>query len=511
MRSTKVTIESMRNAATETGTTRRSRAPGPLRLRTALGAACCAAALLLAVACTKTDSPFAALTPRVIAAPAKDPTTTERQDRVPTRRVDDRIAAAFTPPLPSPRQKPAEPKAERFLPVLVGILKPETFTPPGSIGEEPPAELRAPDRDNPLGRFYAKLAALEAGSRSEPVTILHIGDSHVAADSFTRGIRSRLQDRFGDAGRGMVVPAGVFRQTTAAQVDMSQRGSWSAASSLKEKTGPYGLSGVRLSASSPDAVITLTAQSGAFDWAEVTVAGGSGSFEISVDGRASRHSAAGGEAATTVRVAQKGKVLKIRPAGNGRVTVLNWATGKERPGIRYVNFGIVGATVDVTRRWSPDIVANDLAALKPDLIVYGYGTNEGFNDNLDPKAYKAYAEKFVGSLRSAAPQADLLFIGAADGARKGRGKGCGGAWATPAKLDSVRGAVRDVATDVGGGYWSWAEAMGGRCAIDRWASDGLAAKDRVHLTSAGYDRSADAFVDFLVAPLDKPTPVAMTR
>ena len=36
----------------------------------------------------------------------------------------------------------------------------------------------------PLARFHAKLAALRAGKRTKPVTILHIGDSHVASDSF---------------------------------------------------------------------------------------------------------------------------------------------------------------------------------------------------------------------------------------------------------------------------------------------------------------------------------------
>ena len=71
---------------------------------------------------------------------------------------------------------------------------------PGS-GEKPPQGGLPDIAAGPLSRFYAKLAALKTGRRSEPVTILHIGDSHVAADSFTRGIRSRLQTRFGDAGR----------------------------------------------------------------------------------------------------------------------------------------------------------------------------------------------------------------------------------------------------------------------------------------------------------------------
>ena len=442
-----------------------------------------------------------------------DASTTPREARVAPETIDQRIGTAFSaPPAPNPersgRVKPA------FRPTLTGMLRPDTLADPGRFegGAKPEPAIPEPKIAGPLSRFYAKLAALESGKRTEPVTILHIGDSHVASDSFTRGIRTRLQARFGDAGRGMVIPAGVFPHAAADQVSMQRNGAWQASSSLKEKAGPYGLSGVRLTSGSSGSSITLKASGGAFDWAEVTVAGGAGtgSFEVSVDGRATRFPPQKG-AAATVRVDARGQTLTVRPIGDGPVSVLNWATGREKPGIRYVNFGIVGATVDVTRRWDPAIVANDLRTLKPDLIVYGYGTNEGFNDNLDADAYREYAARFVAGLRAGAPQADVMFIGAADGARRGRGKGCGGAWSTPAKLDTVRAAVRDVAARSTAGYWNWSDAMGGRCGIESWAAKGLAAKDRVHLTAKGYDVSADAFVEDLMAPLDRAIPVAMTH
>jgi lysophospholipase L1-like esterase len=499
-----------------------SRGPAPPRVgRWTFSGVLCGLALLLTGSCAQNSAMIDGLAPSAVASattqPA-DPVTTKREARAAPRDAGERIDTAFAAPPPTVSKKSGDRLKPAFRPALARMLKPDVFGDPGRF-QGPGTAEQAPEGGlpdiaaGPLSRFYAKLAALENGQRSEPVTILHIGDSHVAADSFTRGIRSRLQTRFGDAGRGMVIPAGVFPYAFADQVQMTRSGPWQAATSLKDKSGPYGVSGVRLVSASPSASISLTATTGAFDWAEVTVAGGSGagSFEVSVDGSTTRFPAAKGSAATTVRVDGKGKTLKLRPLGDGRVTVLNWATGKDRPGIRYVNFGIVGATVDVTRRWDPAIVANDLKVLKPDLIIYGYGTNEGFNDNVDAKAYRDYASRFVATLRAGAPGADLMFIGAADGARRGRGKGCGSAWSTPAKLDSLRATVKDVATASSAGYWSWADAMGGRCAIDQWAAKGLAAKDRVHLTAAGYDRSAGAFVDYLTAPLDRAIPVAMSR
>lgn len=485
--------------------------------RRALAVAFCSAALLLAGSCAQNnaivDTAPSSTAELGLAAPA-DPVTTARGDRVASAAVGKRIDTAFETAQRAPRQQRlARNGKQPFRPQLANLLKPNALADPGRFVGKEPAKREPQVATGPLGRFYAKLAALESGRRSEPVTILHIGDSHIAADSFTRGIRSRLQARFGDAGRGAVIPAGVFPHASADQVSLEKSGAWQAATSLRDKSGPYGVSGVRLSSSSPSASITLTSKRGAFDWAEVTVSGGrgAGSFEVGIDGRTTRFEADPGAAAATVRVPGKGTVLELRPVGDGRVTVLSWATGKERPGIRYVNFGIVGATVDVTRRWDPAIVANDLRALKPDLIVYGYGTNEGFDDNVDPDAYGNYAARFVAALRAGAPEADVMYIGAADGARRGRGNGCGSAWSTPAKLDPLRAEVRQVAARSDAGYWSWADAMGGRCGIDDWVAKGLAARDRVHLTSAGYDRSAAAFVDSLLAPLDKPIPVAMTQ
>jgi lysophospholipase L1-like esterase len=484
--------------------------------RRALAVAFCSAALLLAGSCAQNSAVLDDGPPSTSVATAADPRTTPRQDRVASSPVGKRIDTAFENPPAAPKQPRLAKGKQPFQPKLANLLKPDALGKPGSFaGSDPePDEALAPQvAGGPLASFYAKLAALERGERSEPVTILHIGDSHVASDSFTRGIRSRLQARFGDAGRGAVIPSGVFAYAAADQLSLAKSGPWQAASSLKDKSGPYGVSGVRLSSSSSGASITLTSKHGTFDWAEVTVAGGrgAGSFEVSVDGESRRFAGDPGAAATTVRVPARGTTLKVRPLGDGRVTVLNWATGKERPGIRYVNFGIIGATVDVTRRWDPEIVANDLRALKPDLIVYGYGTNEGFNDNLDLNAYGTYARRFVASLRTAAPQADVMYIGSADGARRGRGSGCNGGWSTPRKLDTLRAEIEQVAARSDAGYWSWSDAMGGRCAVSKWVAKGLAAKDHVHLTSSGYDRSAAAFVDSLLAPLDKPIPVAMSQ
>jgi len=358
-------------------------------------------------------------------------------------------------------------------------------------------------KGKPLSRFRTKLANLASGKRRKPLTILHIGDSHVASDSFSKGIRRALQAQYGDAGRGMVIPAGAFKYGFADQVKMTRRGPWRSDTALKNRKGTFGLSGVSVRSASSSATLQMKSKTGPFDFAEVVVATGpkQGSFILSVGAVKKKFNARAAKSGSRkFRIDATGSTLKLNPAGGGATIVHNWSTGKNVAGIRYVNMGLIGATVDITKRFKLQLVANDIRALDPDLIVYGYGTNEGFNDNLNIKRYRKYAGSYMDVLMAAAPNADAVIIGAADGLRrKARGgKSCGGGWYVPKKMLPLRASMKQMASDRKAGYWDWSAAMGGVCSANRWASKGLAARDRVHLTSKGYRRSASAFAAWLV-------------
>ena len=392
-------------------------------------------------------------------------------------------------------------------PVQVASLVPGLPTDP-----EPVPEATGPVSGQ-SARFIANMQALRAGSLQRPITILHLGDSHISADSFTRGIRRRLQETYGNAGRGAVIPADAYKWAHVDGLTLASKGGWSAASSLKVKSGPYGVSGVRVATANTGAKMVLTSKTGNFDWAEVTLFTGPGQGKVTVAtdaGSKTVSARSSREGSKVVRVDGSSKTLTLTHAGGGKTTVLNWATGKNSPGIRYVNFGIAGATASVTKRWSDGLLAADIERINPDLVVYGYGTNEGYNDNLNVNSYKQLATGLVDKIRASAPNAALMFVGPADGARKRGGQSCGGGWYTPTKLGEVRTALQGLAKQYSAFYWDWAGAMGGRCGVTKWSTSSpkLAAGDRVHLTAKGYDKSAAAFVDYLQDRIAKGVKVA---
>jgi hypothetical protein len=102
-------------------------------------------------------------------------------------------------------------------------------------------------RDAPLAGLFQ---ALDTAGTS-PVTILQIGDSHTANDSFSGEMRARLQARFGNAGRGYLQPAIPFNYYRPAGVTVQADGFTKITSFSNDSSGPFGIAAVRAHADGP--------------------------------------------------------------------------------------------------------------------------------------------------------------------------------------------------------------------------------------------------------------------
>lgn len=395
----------------------------------------------------------------------------------------------------------------------------------GGLGPGP-----TPRADATMAHFYAALRDIETGARIKPVTVLHLGDSHIASDRFTGDLRTLLQERFGNAGRGLMMPGFPFPHYNANGVRFAKSAGWTARSSLRKHPGPYGVTGVKLTTRSTKAWLRLTSTAGAFEWADVSFLASpkGGKAIVTVDEVSKTVNTRAGEIGVkTIRVRRKSSRLKVTSKGGGTVTVLSWAIGHDRPGLRYVNLGIPSATAYITRKWDDTLIEADLERLKPDLVILGYGTNEGFNDGLKMETYEARVTELMERLQRYAPSASYMVLGPADGnrfpryARRGRSnKTLRGAecrpltanekkryrslvssrskqlarWHPPPKLDAVRKTLGRIAGNTGAKFWDWSKVMGGPCGIHDWATSDprLALSDHVHISAEGGRRTADA-------------------
>lgn len=132
-----------------------------------------------------------------------------------------------------------------------------------------------------------------------------------------------------------------------------------------------------------------------------------------------------------------------------------------------------------------------------DLVILAYGTNEGFDDGFDPRAYALLLRSEITRMRRLAPGAAILILGAPEALR---GDGVGNCpddperrWRAPVNLGLVRDVQRRVAAETNVAFWDWWGRMGGECSAYRLAQPGYLGPDpfmrgdHVHFTQAGAD------------------------
>lgn len=346
-----------------------------------------------------------------------------------------------------------------------------------------------------LDNFRQSLSALNA-RKINTVTVLHVGDSHVAGDYMSQAMRQGLQDRYGNAGRALIgIPA--YAYFRAESVRIAREGDWQAFNSLSDASADYGLSGVQLRSASAGDRLTVT-----------TGAENSGiEFHLlrqPTGGRAALATAAGQRNVATrgqtglIRARIPGSATQATLTAQGPdVSVLGVNLLSDKGGVRFVSLGIPGAKGDVAARWNETLMAREMAVLKPSLIVWSYGTNEGFNDDLSVEAHMRKVSANLDRITALAPGASLLIVGPPDAAREdGPGKACRSGWHVPPKLAPVRRGLAAIAAERKVAYWDWSAFMGGACSMDGWVKADLAGKDHVHFSPAGYEKAGQALLRY---------------
>ena len=177
---------------------------------------------------------------------------------------------------------------------------------------------------------------------------------------------------------------------------------------------------------------------------------------------------------------------------DGVVGITSFGVFRRHEGVALSNLGVSGAQLSHLGRTDDAVVATELAAYRPDLIVLAFGTNEGFSPLLAPDSYEDGLREQVARIRRLTGRdVPILLLGAPDAATRAEGlpgADCGDGWRVPQLLSEVRERQRRVARDLGLAFWDWSAAMGGRCSSLAWRRDGMMRGDHVHFTRSGGDR-----------------------
>lgn len=414
---------------------------------------------------------------------------------------------------------------------IVGALAMWPIPPPVVAPEEPLEDLGVPPEPLPidpveaasglghggdfltdasgtsLAHFRAALARAERGEGQARIAVF--GASHEAGDLYVGVIRDGLQTRFGDAGHGFAVAAWPSEHDRYWQwgVQVAPGAGWKPIRLGKDRTRPdyYGIAGVIFDSEGRGAQAEVaTSDYGVGQTASVIEVHflrrpGGGDFEIRIDDELVQTvSTAGRTRSEFVRfeVADAPHRVQLRALPGRAVRLYGVVLEREVPGVIVDNLALGGTRVRHHLKALEPVYSAQLLHRRPDLIVLGYGGNEGNDFGIPIDVYGTELHRVVAKLRRISPGADCLLVGPLDKPLHRPD----GSFAHRHRTTSIARVQRDVAQQYGCAYFDSIGFMGGRLSMLDWvaADPPLARGDFVHLTGPGYHLLGRALVDELI-------------
>lgn len=356
-----------------------------------------------------------------------------------------------------------------------------------------------------LANLRDKIAKVQA-KVAPPDSVLRIsqfGDSHTAADIFTGRLREKLQQRLGSAGIGWISPMNVYGQRN--KLVYYTNTGWLLTSSRNSAANDFPMGGFIATPTSANAqlIINYNLEEKSSLWnvtflvkqlkkgQPLKIIDGM-NFELTLDvdnsNRDWQYVSYYLMLPITI-VAESAESVKL-----GGI----WLEKNGMPGITLSPIALNGAKQNIWLQWRKNWL-NDLVNAKSDLVIIAYGTNESLEIPFNIVRYKQTLTSSIQQIRKSLPNSTILIIAPPDALQRNKLKRANNCNALqPPQADSIRSAQLEVAKQQHTLYWDWQAAMGGKCAMKRWVSAGLANKDYIHLTPAGYQQSADGLYNALL-------------
>ncbi len=336
--------------------------------------------------------------------------------------------------------------------------------------------------------FFEQLRRAAKGESTGPLSILHYGDSHTAADEWTGSVRLLLQAQFGDGGGGYSLAGRPFSSYRRLDLKSGESRGWHSEGLLsRDGDGLNGLGGVSIATTLPRQSVYLEAECSKLEVFYLQQPGG-GDLQLydngaEVDKISTDGPLGPGYAQYQVREPMAGPHrFELETLRRAPVRLFGWVTEKDR-GVTYETLGINGAQASIVFRWDEALLASHIARRNPALIVLAYGTNEATNPDWTHESYREMFAALLQRLRQDAPTASILVLGPPDREYRAKGR-----WATMEKLDRIVAAQREAALANRCAFWDMREKMGGKGAMREWVIAGLAQGDHIHFTVPGYKR-----------------------
>ena len=340
--------------------------------------------------------------------------------------------------------------------------------------------------------FYNKLSP----HQTQQISILHIGDSHLQADIATSRTRKLMQEKFGDAGRGIISPLKIAKTNEPIDYSFSCANKYNYSSMMKRPwRTTLKLTGASFSPLSERFNISIKSgsknvPSQPFTTLRLHIEGdlyiddvivNNKSLECDIDYSIEESQ----QDHTDIIFNEPISSVQLSLSSIGKITIFGASLLNKNNGVIYNVIGNNGATYDSYNRMGD--MGNDCSIFNPDLIIVSLGTNEAFGSISDESFYNSI-DKFVADMQEYNPNKPILLVTPMECLRKGQ-------------INTNCKRLRDVILTYGAEHniavYDWYEVAGGHGASKKWVANKLMGRDGIHNTSKGYTLQGNLFYEIL--------------
>lgn len=345
------------------------------------------------------------------------------------------------------------------------------------------------------------------------INIIHIGDSHIQADFLTAVVRRNFQKYFGNAGRGLIVPARVAGTNEPFNIVTRSNTQWDSKRCVyPDQPMPIGIGGITIQTNQPKTRLEIHMNDLWMDYAFKTLTlffkKDYNSFDFSIRDTAN-HVIGFINAFKSEPFVNHSKVIltdtvsgviletyQSNPSQNhATIFGVNLENGKS--GVLYHAIGVNGAMYSHYN--AALYFTKQTSTLEPELFVISLGTNESINYPYLDKNFFQHVDKLVTSLRAANPMAKFILVTPPDAFRR--------KIKTNPGIATIRQQIIAYAVENGLAFYDMYKALGGDNAATIWRQAKLLRPDGIHFTKDGYEYQGNLFFNALMKSYNQYVPL----
>lgn len=382
---------------------------------------------------------------------------------------------------------------------------------PADYSEYPFLNLRA-NHLQMNGADWSALRGRFAMAHDTLISIVHIGDSHIQAEGSTSRTRRLLQERYGSAGRGLIIPFRLAGTNQPTDYTITSTSKFTVGKILK-KPWPIemGFTGIALQPVSRNYSFTITAKpvdEGPQPFEDIKVFGNGAmpTLTSACDANGMPLEAEAidnGDGTFDIFLARAVETAELNFESRGEWQFYGFMLDNYTAGVQYHAIGNNGATYSSYN--SIGSVGQGIEPLNPNLIIISLGTNEAFGKTTEEGLCNSI-DVLVRNLRRTNPDAALLLITPAEcqrSTRVGRGRRARKTYSINANVALMRQAILDYGKEHHIPTYDWYAVAGGEGSSNEWIEAGLMSSDRIHDTWTGYALTGKLLYDALIEEIDK--------